>query len=103
MGKRQFNINDYVWVKLTEKGRQLYRDEYYRLMKEYPKIEEDKEGYSRWQMWDLMQTFGSFCGLGSPLPFETDVFFDDKTLKIPGQDDLKLKTQGLINKRKINW
>jgi hypothetical protein len=62
-----FNINHYVWVKLTPHGRECAR--YRRLT-----FTEDADGWSRWQLWELMNGFGSDLYMGhSRLPFETDI------------------------------
>lgn len=65
-----FNLNEYVWVKLTEKGYQHLTDMHNELRKqynsmdaisiEYFKNKADKEGYTRFQMWDFMEKFGDF-------------------------------------------
>jgi hypothetical protein len=61
------NLNDYVRVKLTDVG-----------MAEYARIYDstvpnlDDEGFYRTQFWSLMEDFGHLCGLGRPVPFETD-------------------------------
>lgn len=63
-----FNINDVMYVKLTDYGRQLMASDRYPVTK-VP----DKDGYTKWQMWELMQHFGPQCGLGQTLPFETTI------------------------------
>lgn len=76
-GQRVFmNVNDYVEVKLTEHGRQIYRRLYADLGIPDPVIKEDAEGWSRWQIHDLMNTFGESMMVGSILlPFETTIRF----------------------------
>jgi len=75
-----FNINDYVRVKLTPMGIEILKQRHEQLMSFYKKgsIDEfnlriDAEGYYKTQMWDLMQTFGAHLGLGARLPFETNI------------------------------
>ena len=76
-----FNINQYVWVKLTPYGRECLRKNYDELAShfkdglpwkfELPK--EDADGWSKWQMHDLMDSLGKYVGMGRPLPFETNI------------------------------
>ena len=42
----------------------------------------DKDGYSEFQMWDLMETFGSHVTFGGAiLPFDTTILIDEKDIK----------------------
>ena len=47
----KFNINHYVKVKLTDKGREIHREEYEKLMSnlsyDYTPPKEDEDGYSK--------------------------------------------------------
>lgn len=81
-----FNINHYVKVKLTERGHEILRAthaENCRLVRhDYPYREPktDAEGWSEWQMHDLMHIFGPHLFMGPPPPFET-------TIQIVGDKD----------------
>jgi len=68
-----FNINNYVYVKLTDFGRKLLQREHLELRIPFPfKLpEEDQNGWSRWQMHDLMNKLGKHCWNGCQIPFET--------------------------------
>ena len=76
-----FNINDYVMVKLTPRGRDLHRKAHHALMASLPRTPdwayspptEDAEGWSKWQAWDLMSSFGEHISLGGEPPFETGI------------------------------
>lgn len=68
-----FNINSYVWVRLLPRGHAARRAHYQRLGLDVPPVEEDSEGWSRWQLWDLMQEIGSACRMGPEPPFETTI------------------------------
>lgn len=77
-----FNINNYVWVQLTPYGRDLLRRKHEdlckktgRIFNEYPYVppREDSDGWSKWQMWDLMMKFGPDIWHGSDLPFKTNI------------------------------
>ncbi len=77
-----FNINDHVRVRLTMTGKLLHRRQHDQLRREFlslPKYEPpavDFEGYSRWQLWHLMQCFGAAISLGSEPPFEMEILFE---------------------------
>lgn len=81
--KINFNINHNVLVKLTEFGKIQLCKEHYKFwvktgMKNIPEFhlpKEDSSGYSEWQLWNLMSLLGKYCGLGSALPFETEIIF----------------------------
>jgi repressor LexA len=83
-----FNINDYVKVRLTDVGRQLHRKNWEDIIPETPlKIEflnkyqppsEDNNGWSEWQMWDLMSEFGRYMYLNCNPPFETEIEIVEK-------------------------
>jgi len=48
--------------------------------REYVPVQEDKDGWSRWQGWDLMNTFGHLLRLGNMNPpFDTNILIDDKS------------------------
>jgi hypothetical protein len=82
-----FNINDYVRVKLTDYGRYIHMRQFYENYSgvhtlgekqsiKYSPPKEDREGYSRWQLWNLMSTFGEYMGLGFENLFETSIEFE---------------------------
>ena len=80
-----FNMNQYVRVKLTDIGREILqarRDELNAIILstkaqhfDGPLVVEDADGWSRWQLWDLMSTFGSRIHMGGRIPFQTDLEF----------------------------
>lgn len=61
-----FNINDYVQVKLTEYGRTICR-------KWSITPVEDADGWVSFQMHIMMNVFGPYISLGLDLPFETTI------------------------------
>ena len=67
------NLNDYIKVKLTEYGRMIYRESFVRLGLQEPKINVDEDGYTRFQIWVFMQTFGDKMRMACELPCETNV------------------------------
>lgn len=63
----EFNMNNYIHVKLTDTGRnELKRQHIEFLGNNWPYIppEEDSEGYSKWQMWDIMNKLGELLANG---------------------------------------
>lgn len=67
--RAEFNVNDHVRVKLTDVGRR-----HLTLPVNQPRtVTEDADGWSRWQLWDLMHTFGEVVYMGGAVPFDTDI------------------------------
>jgi len=77
---RSFNINDYVKVKLTDYGREKYREFWNKFGLKALKLKEDENGYTSFQMWDLMQVFGSHMRLGGRNCFDLDIVIEEKDL-----------------------
>ncbi len=75
----KLNINDSVKVKLNDHGREILKQQHELLFKDIPRYRvfvpprEDEQGWSTWQMWDLMQSFGPHIRLGAEVPFETEI------------------------------
>jgi hypothetical protein len=66
-----FNVNEYVHVRLTPHGRAVYEANHAMLLASmgiphaklpYRAPEEDAEGWSKWQLWELMREFGPHTG-----------------------------------------
>jgi hypothetical protein len=75
----RFNINDNVRVRLTDEGRAIHRKIWDDLRAEHPLVgpytppKEDADGFTRWQLWRLMQDFGPAIRMGFRPPFEPDI------------------------------
>jgi hypothetical protein len=76
----KFNINHEVKVKLTDYGRKIHKQQWDDLVNTYPSVtmkytppKEDRNGWSKWQLWQLMYTFGECIYNGAVLPFETTI------------------------------
>jgi len=75
----EFNVNHYVRVQLTDEGRKALREAHARLygcfVEKYPyePPEEDANGWSKWQLWDLANQLGPRLFNGSPVPFMTTI------------------------------
>lgn len=82
-----FNINDYVRVRLTDFGRKVHRERFRKLNAqiplhadlEYTPPKEDENGWSEWQMWCLIDTFGEHVGMCKEQPFETGIEIQQST------------------------
>lgn len=87
----KFNLNDRVRVKLTDTGRRIHRLDHDKYSVTCPKLtyfepETDEQGWSTFQLWDLMKLFGSHIYMGMPeLPFETgmELLHDQRTTPHP--------------------
>lgn len=78
----KFNVNHAVKVKLTSEGLaelKRQRDELYAYygdyMGEFTLPKTDEEGYSEFQLWDLMYRLGRMMKMGTSIPFQTDMIF----------------------------
>lgn len=79
----EFNLNDHVLVQLTDAGR-TYHKQWWEVctmgLTGYRPPTEDSEGWSEWQLWDLMATFGSELRNGPDNPLYTVIRFASKEL-----------------------
>lgn len=77
------NINDKVKVKLTELGKHIYLHQFDGLNEQItrnggkpivpnlPKT--DADGYTTFQLWNLMEIYGPHMHLGCLIPFELNI------------------------------
>ena len=77
-----FNVNHDVYVRLTDVGRYLHKKAHDELNAhilsisskakpyDYRPPAEDRDGWSKWQMWELMASFGQHMYNGCEPPFE---------------------------------
>ncbi len=108
---KEFNINDYVKVKLTETGEQILKlysindakgcrnpKEAMEIIAKSYNSQLDKDGYLQIQFRELMQIFGPFLSLIGDIPFESSIVrIDDKDLvDIPDESKLSEKVDGEI-------
>jgi hypothetical protein len=83
MSLLSFNINNSVWVKLTELGRSVYLADAHAWREALPEIARknltpvqlpvDEEGYSRFSGWEFMRVFGPYMYLGAPGVFDMNI------------------------------
>jgi hypothetical protein len=83
----RFNINNDVKVKLTDFGRKTHRANHdmafmgWQRPPKYVPPTEDADGWSRWQMWNLMNEFGRVMVNGFKVPFETEIDIIEPTIQ----------------------
>lgn len=87
------DIDDFVWVRLTDEGRRVLREQHDALERavpswvpnEYIAPTEDADGWSRWPLWELMHKLGVLVhGLqlnvsNRRLPFEPTIRLEPPT------------------------
>lgn len=79
MSELKFNINGYVKVKLNDSGITELKRQHKKLSESFPKLGEfkspkvDDDGYSKFQMHDLMLRLGHLCQLGFEPPFDANI------------------------------
>ncbi len=75
----EFNVNDYIYVKLTEKGYQIWHKSMERYsdttLEEY-KARADADGYVAFQAWCFMNMFGEHMNMGFQTVCETNIKFE---------------------------
>lgn len=70
----RMNINEYVWVKLTDDGKKQLASK-----GSFAHREEDR-GWHKFPMWELMEIFGSAMYMGGKSMFEAgDIYFTKPT------------------------
>lgn len=77
----EININDYVWVRLAEHGKNILQQQHQDLLNSLPEAAQkiigayapppEKDGWSRFQLWELMNCFGRHVYNGCEMPFKT--------------------------------
>ena len=83
MDEIDFNINDYIKVKLTQRGTEILRQNHNRIFGQVDLLDKrpfqepsiDEDGYCKFQMWQFCEEFGGI-GMGefnqNP-PHETNI------------------------------
>lgn len=80
----KFNVNEYVKVRLTDYGLSILEQDWNEIRAQAPSLGPwkppaiDADGYSKHQLWSLMNHFGPHIGMGMKLPFETEIIIGDK-------------------------
>ena len=95
---KKFNINDYVKVRITERGKTILQEQLAQRVRNWscenrcPYLSRggDANGYIKFQMWELMHIFGNDLYNGCQIPFDTTVLIDDKHLEDDGSWKAKI-------------
>ena len=79
----EFNLNDKVRVKLTERGRAALEADHIAFWASvvgrampYTPPKEDADGWSEWQLWSLMSALGNHLKIGFSSVMETTIQFE---------------------------
>lgn len=59
------NLNDWIKVKLTPYGQQIYYAHFLNFHITPPRLKIDDEGYTRFQLWSFIEMFGSYIYMGA--------------------------------------
>jgi len=100
MSNMNFNLNNYVQIKLTEKGKQVLQqkiDSDLAILNRYGidtstyDRSEPEDGYWKFQLWEVMQIFGPYMKQGLENVIEMDIILEEKpqTVKVMGFDNDK--------------
>lgn len=68
---QQFNLNDYVCVRLQPRGLDAIAADPFKAAVHQHRRERD--GWTEWQLWELMSTLGRLTIMGPQPPFETTI------------------------------
>lgn len=80
------NVNETVKVRLTDYGMDIIQEEVDKLNKVILSeggepltvgIKPDADGYVKFQLWVLMQTFGNYIRMQGPYPFDLDIVYEN--------------------------
>ena len=82
--KYKFNINYYMYVKLTPFGKEKIIEKCgYEYFEHCIESNKQSDGYYQLQAHTVMNLLGEYCWNGTlKLPFETNVYFTDEELKL---------------------
>ena len=83
MQYKETNLNYYIKVKLTEKGKEIYRnrfdeDDIKEFGIEYCEPTVDEEGYTEFQMWEFARLYGKYFFMLGDNPCGTNVLVQVK-------------------------
>gem|GEM_PF-1734656 len=89
---QSLNVNDTVKVKLTDLGREVHKAYWEPFSAgRYLPPKVDPDGFSDFQLWDLMATFGHKIRMGMDVPFETNI-----RVKVHSPTDQSSDVSGLV-------
>ena len=78
----QMNVNEIVWVKLTEHGKSVWKKHWedLKVPAKHCELRLNWDGRARFQMWELMQVFGPAMYCGGPNVFEDNLLYFTETI-----------------------
>lgn len=95
-----FNLNDYVYVRITPRGFDMLSARDAEFNAKFGAItltgssrrsaEQVGQGHTRWQLWDLISTFGAGIYLGCVPPFETTIQLESTALRSAHEEIARL-------------
>lgn len=72
-----FNFNEYVGVKLTQRGLEIHKQNYekydYPNKRPYTPPKVDEQGYTWMQAWMFFQDYGEYFQIGLESPCESNI------------------------------
>jgi hypothetical protein len=74
--KGSCSLNDQVWIRVTEKGMEVYECFYRRIGMEPPPLKTDAEGRTRMCLWQVMEMFGPAMHAIGIAPIEMTIVFE---------------------------
>ena len=91
MNEVRINLNEFVKVKLTDLGKDIYYHQFDEMNKQWGRIickpsfpKEDAEGYTKFQLWDFIEIYGEYFGMTKPNVIEPlDIIYELQE----GEDD----------------
>jgi hypothetical protein len=91
MNWKTYNLNRNIRVKLNDKGYQLLADEHNNYCGYIPtfkkrtlqfyKKKADKEGYTKFHLWEFMQLFGHVTGMGFDQYYDINILIENDESK----------------------
>jgi len=81
-----FNMNDYVKVKITDFGFKILEEQHQDLLKRIPTYDTpfeevrprvDESGWTKMQLWMIMQKFGPYMGMVQEQPIEINITIEE--------------------------
>lgn len=86
---KKLNWNSIVKVKLTERGKEIYRGQFDdlnamqaakgRMIFDRPEPKEDKDGFVSFQLWVFMELYGPHIGMALPEVVDSINFYIDES------------------------
>ena len=88
---KKISLNDYIKVKLTDRGKDIYFHRNDDLVAEYPFLrgklkarfpKVDENGFTEFQLWDFIQLYGSHIYMGAENVIEDlRIYIEEKDLE----------------------